>query len=185
MSHEKETRELIEKYLDEGLVLYGLGEFKKAVEKWRAVLKLDPDNTQAKDYITSAGFSIEEEDNKLQKLKQLINEKKFEESYDLAKSICEEEPDNEDAQNLFSIVKDSLTERYTRTFKNNNIIPVMKIDLTDLMHYSLTQQDGFIISLLDGKTTLQEIIDTSGLTDFDCKRIISKLKNLGIIEFKE
>ncbi len=183
MNHDKETKELIDRYLDEGLVLYGLGEFKKAVEKWRKVIAIDPDNVQAKDYILSAGFPVEEEDRRLTKIKELINEKNFEESYDIAKSLCNDEPDNMEAKKLFDISKDSLTEKYTRLFKDTSVIPTMKIELTELMNYSLTQEDGFVISLIDGKVTLQEIIDTSGLNDFECKRILSKLRNMGIIGF--
>lgn len=183
MSHEKEEQELINRYLDEGLVLYGLGDFKKAVEKWREILKIDPDNAQAKDYILSAGFPLEEDD-KLKKIKELINKKRFEESYELVRVLCEAEPDNKEAQELFNISKDSLTEKFARIFKDSNLIPIMKIELTDLMNYSLTQEDGFVISLIDGKVTLQEIIDTSGLSDFECKRVISKLQNLGIIALK-
>lgn len=185
MSRNKETEMLINRYLDEGLVLYGLGEFKKAVEKWREILKIEPDNAQARDYIISAGFPIEEEDNRLKKIKELINDKKFEESYELAKSLYQDEPENKEARELFNISQDSLTERFRRIFKNPDAIPFVKIELTDLMNYTLTQQDGFVISLIDGKCTLQEIIDTSGLNDFECKRVISKLSNLGIIALKE
>lgn len=184
MNHNKETQELINRYLDEGLMLYGLGDFKKAVEKWREILKIEPDNAQARDYIFSAGFPIEEEDNKLKKIKELINNKKFEESYELAKSLCQGEPENKEAKEFFNISKDSLTEKYRRIFKDTSVIPFMKIELTDLMNYSLTQEDGFVISLIDGKVTLQEIIDTSGLNDFECKRVISKLEDLGIIALK-
>ncbi len=184
MNHNKEAQELINRYLDEGLVLYGLGDFAKAVQKWREILKIDPDNAQAKDYILSAGFPIEEEDNKLKKIKELINNKKFEESYELARALCQDEPDNKEAKELLNICRDSLTEKFSRIFKDSNLIPFMKIELTDLMNYSLTQEDGFVISLIDGKVTLQEIIDTSGLNDFECKRVISKLQNLGIIALK-
>lgn len=180
---EKNT-ELIKKILDEGLVLYGLGEFKKAVEKWREILKLDPENEQARDYIISAGFPLEEEDNKLQKIKELINGKKFEESYEIARVLCKDEPDNKEAEELFNIIKDSLKEKFTRVFKNPSAVPFLKIELTELLNYALTQEDGFIISLIDGRTTVQEIIDSSGLNEFECKRILSKLKSEGIIELK-
>lgn len=182
MKLDKEAQELINRYLDEGLVLYGLGEFKKAVEKWRQILKIDPDNEQAKDYIISAGYSVEEEDNTLQKIKELINERKFEEAYDLAKPYIDVEPENTELKHYMEILNDSLNEKYNRTFKNLKAIPKMKVDLTDLLNYSLTQQDGFVISLIDGKSTIQEIIDTSGINAFDCKRILSKLMTLGIIE---
>jgi tetratricopeptide (TPR) repeat protein len=180
----KDTLDYINKCLDEGLVFYGLGDFKKAVEKWREILKIAPDNAQARDYILSAGFPIEEEENKLNEIKKLINEKKFEESYELAKLLCHEKPEDEEAKKLFNISRESLMEKFTRIFKNTGVIPFLKIEMTELMNYSLTQEDGFIISLIDGKSTLQEVIDASGLNDFDCKRILSRLLELKIIGFK-
>jgi len=51
----------VNKYLEEGLNFYGLGKFKQAIECWKKVLEIDPDNSLAKDYIESAGGTVDRE----------------------------------------------------------------------------------------------------------------------------
>ncbi len=49
----------IEEMLQEGLTLFGLNQVDKAVECWRQVLAVMPDEPRAMDYLDSAGFPVD------------------------------------------------------------------------------------------------------------------------------
>ena len=49
----------VEEMLEEGLTLFGLNQVEKAVECWRQVLAVMPDEPRAMDYLDSAGFPVD------------------------------------------------------------------------------------------------------------------------------
>ena len=50
-----ETDPQLKKKLEEGLRLYGRGEANEAISLWREILRVDPENQDALDYLASAG----------------------------------------------------------------------------------------------------------------------------------
>jgi len=175
---------LIKKYFDEGLVLYGVGKFEEAVKIWREILKLDPGNSQAVDYIQSAGFSPEQTDNPIEEARRLLDQKQPEEAYGIASNILRKDPSDTEAKILLEVIEKSMAELYKNIFSDTKKIPSLEVDFSELLNYPLEKNDGFLLSLIDGKTSVQDIIDVSGMQEFDVLRIVSKLQRLEIISIK-
>lgn len=193
----------INKFLEEGLNLYGLGKFSEAIERWRKVLDIDPENTEAKDYIESAGGQVPQPARSrpvprpsyhpppasdaghpasiLREAKGLAQRHDYEGALTLLEKSLEREPDNIETQSFFEMLKGRQMKNYIQEAGRPEDIPTLLKSPGEFMKFNLTKEAGFILSLIDGRTTLDEVISLSGMDKFSAYRNIVRLKRLGII----
>jgi hypothetical protein len=50
------------------------------------------------------------------------------------------------------------------------------------MRFNLPANAGFVLSMVDGRTSVNEILALSGMDPFDAVRVVSKLLGAGIVE---
>ncbi len=198
-----ERQQKINKFLEEGLNYYGLGKFPEAIDSWRKVLALDPDNSVARDYIESAGGETTEQSEArrpsppvhvppvptaqvdigslIREAKSQIQTGSYEEAMDLLEQVLDVEPDNIEAQSFYEMSKGKQLKNYIREAGDISEVPTLAKGPGELMSYNLTKETGFILSLIDGNTTLDDIISLSGMDRFSAYRNIVILKRMGII----
>ncbi len=254
----------IDKYLEEGLNFYGLGKFKEAIECWKKVLGLDPDNSLAKDYIESAGGEVSEAEktpperleepptiipslpstpspepdreakiappppspsppepdqeakinqakspfqegqeeppplttappppptpppepdwkDKINQARNLFKEGKFELAMEMFESILQEEPNDLDVQGYYEMARNQQLKQYKSEVGDLSQIPRVIKKAAELLKLNLDHKEGFILSLIDGKLSYDDVFSLSNMDGFKTYRIIYRLLRQGII----
>ena len=197
------SQEEIEKLLQDGLSLYGYGKTEDAVTIWRKVLELDPANQQAIDYIESAGYSLESpavvarpmevpktnaqdtEFININYIRELLKSRRYELAYEFLERLSEKNyPSNKQLIAYLAIVKAQLIKLYYGELYNLKKIPKLNIKEQDIIKYNLDKTDGYIVSMIDGYSTIEEIFQTIGTIDrFDAMKRFSRLTKLGVVGF--
>ncbi len=197
------NQEEIEKLLQDGLTLYGYGKTEDAVTLWRKVLELEPGNQKAIDYIESAGYSIESpgisppsievpksdlksaEFVNMNYIRELLKSRRYELAYEFLERLYDKVyHSNKQLVAYLSIVKAQLIKLYYRELYGFKKIPKLNINEQDLIKYNLDKTDGYVVSMIDGYSTVEEIFQTINNIDrFETMRRFYKLTKLGIVGF--
>lgn len=197
------NEEEIERLLQDGLTLYGYGKVEEAVAVWRKVLELEPQNRRAIDYIETAGYSPESpgvtpaspEPVKLEQqstefinlnyIRELLKSRRFELAYEFLNKLYEKHyPSNKLITAYLAIVKAQMIKLYYEELYSFSGIPKLNINEQELVRYNLDKADGYLISMIDGYSTLEEIFQMISTMDrFETIKRFYKLKKLGVIGF--
>jgi len=185
--------EQITRLLAEGLDHFGSGSEFEAIEAWRAVLHLDPHNDEARDYLRTVARTGGEGESELSEsaveaigdeARQLSRRGDFEGAYDLLRSGVVEPGADLTLETFVDIVRVRLVRAYRRELGDLDSVPVLSQDGAELTQYNLPPNAGFMLSLLDGSTSLNDLITISGMDAFDALRTLRGLVNVGIVELR-
>lgn len=78
---------------------------------------------------------------------------------------------------------DALLSQLLRQFPDQQVFPQRLASNDVLKRYSLRTREVFILGLIDGTTTLGEVIAISPVDELDTLRAIAKMTALGLIGF--
>ncbi len=198
----------IEKLLEDGLTLYGFGKIEEAIAVWRKVLEIDHENQKALDYIESAGYGRQKQETakalrfqdqkaaptqysqdtefiNINYIKELLKSHRYELAYEFLEHLVgKDHPSNKQLTAYFSIVKAQLIKTYYEELYNFKKVPKLNINEQDIIKYNLSKTDGYIISMIDGYSDIEEIIQMcSNIDRFDVMKRFYKLTRLGVIGF--
>ncbi len=196
------NQEEIDKLLQDGLTLYGYGKTEDAVTLWRKVLELSPRNQQALDYIESAGYAAqapaapvetkeqppkpeikEAEFVNINYIRDLLKSRRYELAYEFLERLSEKNyPSNKQITAYCAMVKAQLIKLYYQELAAFKKIPKLNVNEQDLVKYNLDRTDGYIVSMIDGYSTVEEIFQTINAIDrFEAMKRFYKLAKLGIV----
>lgn len=187
---EKERQ--VQKLLEQGLYHYGHGEIGIAVELWKQVLELDPKNDVAREYLSielgsafeeklspkkkhvpaeKSPIYVSEKPKKTQRTEfglglQHLKAGKPELAYSLFNMLHDEEPDNPAYQAYLELSKAAIVKSFLKQVGDFSKVPVLKVSLSAITDYNLTEEQGFILSLINGETTFEDIVYLSPLPPF-------------------
>jgi len=89
-------------------------------------------------------------------------------------------PPGEAANLLIDISDAYLAELGSRTG-----VPTLLRTAAQVCRMPLDHLSGFMISLIDGATTVQDILDMSSMADMEALRLLCDLRDLGLIEIRQ
>jgi tetratricopeptide (TPR) repeat protein len=190
MSESKEQR--IARLLNEGLEHYGTGEVAEAILAWEEVLVLDPQNPDARDYVqtadrrkyprpakqgsvSSAVKALSEE------ARQLTAGSRFEDALELLRSAAEADPSSLELQAALELVRSRLLREYRERVGDLDALPVLKASADAITKFNLPSDAGFLLSLVDGSTSVAELVSLSGMDAFEALRTFWGLLETGIV----
>jgi hypothetical protein len=178
--------------MEEGLRHYGEGRTARAAWCWREVLELEPDHPGARDYLRSAGFSTgevkpsgsvgEARDGLLADALDLLRKGEAQESLEMFESLARENPGRLETQGYLELVRSHLYQLYREQLRDASAVLKVKITPQEMMRFNLPANAGFVLSMIDGKTSVNEILALSGMDPFDAVRVVHKLLEAGIVE---
>ncbi len=175
--------ERIKTLLKEGLDLYGYGKVKEAVERWKEVLELDPGNLVAMDYLHSAGVDVdklfEKEEKKDEIIEDLLKSRSVMEAYE---RLIREEKDSLYKICLFELLRYHLNNTFREKYLRGRVIPQRLLTERELLKKALTPKDAFIASQIDGKLTVEDLLDIVDMNEFELCMSLSRLEKEGIIK---
>jgi hypothetical protein len=99
----------------------------------------------------------------------------------IAEDILGGDPDNVDAQRYAESCRDVLRQMYAARLGPMDQIPVVAIPTEQLRWLTLDHRSGFLLSHVDGVSTLEEILDVSGMNPLEAMRIIYDLLQQKVI----
>lgn len=183
--------------LQQGLDLYGEGEVSTAIAIWRNVLKLDPGNTDAIDFLKSAdrrstprpdsdllGDMPAPELDVLDEARALLAAKQLEDALELLRSTSMASDFRLDAEAMIELVRSHLFRDYLESIGDLSGVPTLVAKPEEITKYNLPSDAGFYLSLVDGVTDLENIVTVSGMDGFDALRTTKHLIDLGIVRMQ-
>lgn len=99
----------------------------------------------------------------------------------IAEAILEREPGNADAQRYSESCRDVLKQMYSARLGSLEQVPVVAVPAEQLRWLTLDHRSGFLLSHVDGVSTLEEILDISGMPHLEAMRIIYDLLQQKVI----
>jgi tetratricopeptide (TPR) repeat protein len=183
-------QEQIARLLAEGLELFGEDRIEQAAVRWREVLRLDPGHREARDYLESAGFAGPSDPQAASTAAQALCQQALEqaaageldEALPLLRSAAETVPEDLTLQAAFELVRGHLYARYREKSRQGAGRPRVRVAAEQLLRFNLPPDAGFVLSMVDGHTRVDELLTVSGMDPFDVLHLLGRLEAAGIVE---
>ena len=194
MSESREDR--IKRLLAEGLDLYGMDEISGAIVTWQKVLELEPDNAAALDYIRTADRRKLPRPPKsenmasaraaiIQEARLLMRQDDFAGAYELLASADGPGMRDLDFEATHELARSRLYAMYRDRIGDFASVPRVRSEAGSPTKYDLPANAGFVLSMVDGATTLADVISLSGMDPFDALHTLGGLMDAGLVEMAD
>jgi hypothetical protein len=100
----------------------------------------------------------------------------------VAEGILSEDPDNADALGYAEHCRDVLKNMYLSRLGGLTRVPMVAVSSDQLRWLSLDHRAGFLLSLVDGRSNFDEILDMCGMSDLEALRLLVQLLQQGVIK---
>ena len=183
--------------LREGLDHYGADEIGRAIQTWEQVLALDPENAEAKDYLQTAdrrsvprppsGPAPLKPSSKAEILldtRERILDQDYEGALGFLSGADAAEQTGLELQAMTELVRSRLLSSYHERVGALASIPELLVDAGKITQFDLPPDAGFVLSLVDGATSVADMISVSGMDPFDALRILQGLLESEIVSMR-
>jgi hypothetical protein len=102
----------------------------------------------------------------------------------IADQILGEHPDHAEALACAESCREVLVKMYSARIGPLDRVPVVMVARNQLRWLSLDHRAGFVLSHIDGTSSLEMILDVSGMAPLDCLRILYELVQQRVISFR-
>lgn len=99
-----------------------------------------------------------------------------------AEAILEDRPQDPDARRLAEACRTHLRQMYLSHIGERSRVPRVVMEPDQLRWLSLDHRSGFLLSVIDGMSCIDEIIDVSGMPELDTLRILYDFVLQGVIQ---
>jgi hypothetical protein len=103
---------------------------------------------------------------------------------EMAEKLLEIDPDDEAIKVVAESCRGILKQMYTARIGPLDRVPLVMVARDQLRWLSIDHRAGFVLSLVDGVSSLEMILDVSGMPELDALRILSELAQQRIISFR-
>jgi hypothetical protein len=99
----------------------------------------------------------------------------------VAESILDADAENEDALRYAQSCREVLTQMYAARIGSMDQIATVAVPQEQITWLSLDHRAGFLLSLVDGVSSIDEILDISGMSRLDALRIMYTLVQQNVL----
>jgi hypothetical protein len=103
----------------------------------------------------------------------------------VAESLLEENPTHTEAREYAESCRSVLQQMYMARIGSLQRVPVVEVARDQLRWLSIDHRAGFVLSLVDGISNLEMILDVSGMPSLDALRILFDLVEQRIISLRD
>lgn len=103
---------------------------------------------------------------------------------EVAEKLLADDPDDVGAKACAETCRTVLRQMYQTRIGPLDRVPVVMVPRDQLRWLSIDHKAGFVLSLVDGVSSLEMIIDVSGMPELDTLRILSELAQQRIISLR-
>ncbi len=120
-------------------------------------------------------------DNLVSEGKRLVREQELEAGLDLLEAVARRDPMRIEVHGHIEEVRSRLVKRYRDRMGDLGGVPRLSLGLSDVMKFNLPAHAGFMLSLIDGDTSVGDIVSLSGMDSFEALRVLNGLIDAGIV----
>lgn len=102
----------------------------------------------------------------------------------IAEELLERDPKNGAAAACAESCRGTLKKMYYARLGALDRVPVVSVARDQLRWLSIDHRAGFVLSLIDGVSTVEMLLDVTGMPELDALRILSELVQQRIISFR-
>jgi tetratricopeptide (TPR) repeat protein len=172
-----------------GLDLYALGQVEEATACWRRVLAIDPSHGEARDYLQAAGADSEPASPRavprptgmLSEALVLLRAGDVPEALGLLETLARHDPADLEVQAFLELARAAALRLYRSRVGSGEGVPRLQIPPAEVMKYNLPAAAGFLLSMIDGRISVDELLAVSGMDPFEALRALSNLLDSGIV----
>lgn len=103
---------------------------------------------------------------------------------EIAEQLLETDPTNEPVRVCAESCRGILKQMYITRIGPLDRVPIVMVARDQMRWLSIDHRAGFVLSLVDGVSSLEMILDVSGMAVLDALRILSELAQQRIISFR-
>ena len=103
---------------------------------------------------------------------------------EIAEKLLAIDPDDEPVKVCAESCRGVLRQMYTARIGPLDRVPMVMVARDQLRWLSIDHRAGFVLSLIDGVSSLEMILDVTGMPELDALRILSELAQQRIISFR-
>jgi hypothetical protein len=107
----------------------------------------------------------------------------FRGALDMAEAILADTPDNILLQEVRENCREALARELARKLGGLDRVPVVLDDSSELECALIDHRASYVLSLVDGSTNVEAILDASGMPPFDALRILTELVKRRVVGF--
>lgn len=100
----------------------------------------------------------------------------------LAEGIIEQDPENADVLLLADHCRDTLQQMYVSRLGGMRRVPQVALGQEQLRWLALDHRSGFLLSLVDGRSTFEQLLDISGMPSLEALRMMTQLLSQNVIK---
>lgn len=185
----------IARLMAEGLDYYGQDAVESAVRCWREVLTLDPRHRVAIDYLDVAGFAPAEGQEAaaveltpppvvalLDTAVAHLDNEEWNEAYEALVTQVEGTPRDLESQATLDLLRSHLYASHRERIGEGAGVPNVAMGPAEILQFNLTANAGFVLSMIDGHTSVSDLVALTGMDPFDALHVFTRLMDAGIIE---
>lgn len=102
----------------------------------------------------------------------------------VAEGLLEENPEHTEALRYAESCRNVLAQMYTARIGPLDRVPFIAVPREQLKWLSIDHRAGFVLSHVDGVSSLEQILDVSGMAPLDALRILYELAQQRVISFR-
>lgn len=102
----------------------------------------------------------------------------------IAEELLSDDPDHEEAKKYAENCRGVLEQMYAARLGALDRVPFMAVASDQLRWLSIDHRAGFVLSHVDGISSLEQILDVSGMARLDALRILYELVQHRVISFR-
>ncbi|MEE8537725.1 MAG: hypothetical protein V3S71_06915, partial [Acidobacteriota bacterium] len=110
---------------------------------------------------------------------------RFGQAIDLLRDALALAPSNADVRELLERAEGMFVDKARKHLMPLHKIPVLRVEIKQLMSENLTPEEGFLVSRINGTWDIKSIIDISPLREVDALRCLDHLRSRGVVELQD
>lgn len=119
-----------------------------------------------------------------QEMKDRVAVGDFSGALEIAEKLLDEDPNDQGARTCADDCRETLKKMYLGRIGSLARVAVVSVPRDQLRWLSIDHKAGFVLSLVDGVSTLEMVLDLTGMTELDALRILSELVQQRIITLR-
>lgn len=115
-------------------------------------------------------------------IEDLLAEEDFIGAKELLDVAVQQAPENPKIKILYQLCEKKVSEIFRQDFHSLDETPKIKLDVEDMLALRLNHRDGYILSQIDGMTSIADLLAISGFEEDELFMILGQLVHRGVIE---
>jgi tetratricopeptide (TPR) repeat protein len=124
----------------------------------------------------------EDPDTQIQIALQAYKEGRYDDAWKELKSVEKEQPNRLDVQGYLQLVRTERAQTWAKEIGDQGRVLRMKVTTAQIMKLKLQPDEGFMLSQIDGRMSIADLISVSTCDRVRTLEIIAKLLRAGIVE---